>query len=61
MGGGERMSPHPSSTPVTVAIAPPHVEAMPYAMLPTVEVLSEGSAAASALGKAVRLALPGIA
>jgi len=40
-------------------MAPPCVDDMPYATVPTVVGLVEGRAAYSAAGKAVRLSLPG--
>jgi len=40
--------------------APPAVENMPFAMVPTVDVLVDGSAADNAAGNAVMLMLPGM-
>ena len=43
---------------MSVLNAPPCVKDMPYAMVPTVLGLAEGSAALRAAGKAVMLLLP---
>jgi hypothetical protein len=47
-----------AKTPVSVVNAPPVMDAMPKATLPGAKGLGDGSAAASAAGRAVTLALP---
>ena len=59
--GGAPNDPQPSKTPVMPASEPPVVIVIPYAMVPAVVVLVDGSAARSAAGYAVRLLLPGSA